>query len=281
MKRLMCVAAVLAAAISVVAASALAAGSPNGTTIYSSLISGGPRSNVPSVGAEAYAFNEFGNQINFSSSSARHLNSVTVTLSSWACVQGTWNNNNCSTPSGATFSQPMTLNIYSVGSDGIDVGTLLATANQTFDVPYRPSASPKCTGADAGKWYQSASKTCFNGLANNVTFNFAGNVTLPDTVAYGIAYNSSHHGYAPLGETACNTTDAGCPYDSLNIALANEPTDVSVGSDPHSGTIWQNSPYGGQYCDSGAAGIGIFRLDSPTSACWASYIPAVQFKARR
>jgi len=44
-------------------------------------------------------------------------------------------------------------------------------------------------------------KTCFNGLANDVTFNFAG-VTVPSTVVYGIAYNTSHYGYSPIGETA-------------------------------------------------------------------------------
>jgi hypothetical protein len=100
-------------------------------------------------------------------------------------------------------------------------------------------------------------------------------VTLPDSVVYGIVYNTSHFGPVPKGEaTACYATSAGCPYDSLNIALSAD-SDVSAGSST-SGTVWQNSPYGSQYCDGGLAGTGTFRADSP---CWTPYVPAVQFKA--
>jgi hypothetical protein len=49
--------------------------------------------------------------------------------------------------SGATFSQPITLNIY----DPSDTVNPNASATQTFAVPYRPSASIKCIG---GRWYQ-------------------------------------------------------------------------------------------------------------------------------
>lgn len=270
MKRLGFFAALVVAAISLVGGSAMAAGggtAVKASVVYNSTIPNGPRSNLPSVGAEAYAFNEFGNEITLAGT-ARSLTSVSVTMSSWACVQGTWHAGNCSTPSGATFSQPITLNIY----DPSDTVTPIASATQTFAVPYRPSASVKCTGANAGKWYQSSSKTCFNGLADNVTFSFSG-VTLPDTVVYGIVYNTSHFGPAPQGEaTACYATAAGCPYDSLNIALSTDD-DVTAGSSA-SGTVWQNSPSPGQYCDDGPAGT--FRADS---GCWAPYVPAVQFKA--
>jgi len=40
-----------------------------------------------------------------------------------------------------------------------------------------------------------------------------------------------------------------------------------------------NSTWTGAYCDNGADGTGSFRLDSPTSACWTGYVPAVQFTA--
>jgi hypothetical protein len=274
MKRVLFLAALVVAAISVVAGSALAAGSPSKTNvIYNSVINGGPPSNLPSVGAEAYAFNEFGNGITFAGT-ARRVSNVVVTLSSWGCVQGTWLNHDCSTPSGATFSLPMTLNIYDAAGT-----TLVATSTQTFTVPYRPSASPKCTGDNAGKWYSSGLKACFNGFASNVTFNFAG-VTLPDRVVYGIAYNTSHYGYTPIGEApACYGTVAGCPYDSLNIALSDETTDVSAGTDTNQGTIWQDSSIASEYCDNGVAGTGTFRLDSVITPCWSPYVPAVQFKA--
>ena len=98
---------------------------------------------------------------------------------------------------------------------------------------------------------------------------------------YGISYNTSHYGYNPVDDAQpCNATEAGCPYDSLNIALVTEPTDVTAGSDTNPHTIWQNSPYASQYCDNGLAGTGTFREDSPT--CSDNYdpsVPAVQFKA--
>ncbi len=269
MKRLIMFAALALAALTVVGSAAAGTGTgAKASVVYNSIIPNGPPANLPSVGPEAYAFNEFGNQINLAGT-ARHLNSVTVTMSSWACVSGAWYTGDCSTPSGAKFSQPITLNVYSP----TDTTTPIATSTQTFAIPYRPSASAKCAALGfPGKWYSSGTKTCFNGLADNVTFSsFTGNLNLPDSVVYGIVYNTRDYGPSPLGVTG--------PYDSLNIALSNEATDVSAGTDTNLGTVWQNSPYGSQYCDGGLAGTGTFRLDSLTSACWTPYVPAVQFKA--
>jgi len=241
-----------------VAGSAMAAGT---SVIFDSTASNGPPSNLPSVGAEAYSFASLGDQVTFASG-PRKLSNVAVTMSSFACVTGHWDGvgGACST-SGQTFSQPITLSIYNVGTDGVSLGTQLATATQTFNIPYRPSASNKCpVNPDVGfptKWYQAGTKTCYNGLANTVTFSFGGNVKLPDTVVYQISYNTSHHGPSPIGDgQACSGTVAGCPYDSLNIALN---TAASVGTDTVSGVVWQDGvPFGG--------------YDS-------TYTPAVQFKA--
>lgn len=264
-----------------VPATALAKGGGPGTSvIYSSYVGNPLVGNLPSVGGEAYAFDELGNAITFAGTN-RKLTNVVVTMSSWACVSGAWFSDDCTTPAGSTFTLPITFNIYGPSVDGgLHPGSLVATSTQTFSIPYRPSASPKCTGDDAGKWYDPSSKTCFNGLATNITFNFSG-VDLPDSVVFGIAYDTTHFGYTPIGESApCYGTVAGCPYDSLNIALSSESaTNPSAGSDVTPGTIWQNSPYGNGYCDGGTAGTDVFRLDSPSSACWAPYIPAVQFKA--
>jgi hypothetical protein len=248
-KRLMFLAALVAAAITVIAGSAMAGGAPvKASVVYNSTVANGPPANIPSLGAEAYSFSEIGNAVTLAGS-ARHLTSVTVTMSSWACVSGSWYAHTCSTPTGSTFAQEITLNIYDAS------GIQIATSTQTFDVSYRPSASSKCTD---GRWYSSGTKTCFNGLADDVTFNFSG-VTLPNDIQYGIAYNTSHHGYSPLGDTAaCNTTSAGCPYDSLNVALSNETTDVSAGTDAVNGS---------------------FLLDKLQSTTYAGLVPAVQFKA--
>jgi hypothetical protein len=235
------------------------------------------------VGAEAYAFNEFGNQIHMTKPAAP-LSSVTVTLSSWACQTGAWYSQDCVTKSGATFTEPITLNLYNPpASMSATPGSLIKSVTHTFTIPYRPSASTRCTGAQAGEWY-AGSQGCFNGKAHNVTFNFQG-LKLPQDVVYGISYNTTDYGPSPYGPTtACHATTAGCPYDSLNIALSEDPTNMTAGSNPNPGTVFQNSPLPSEYCDGGAAGVGVFRLDSPTNACWSVgatgppwYVPAVQF----
>ena len=46
-------------------------------------------------------------------------------------------------------------------------------------------------------------------------FAFApGSVTLPDTLIFGIAFNTAHYGYAPLVVNG--------PYNSLNVATAHQ-----------------------------------------------------------
>lgn len=258
-------------------------GHKNGV-IYSSTVTPLP-GNLPSVGGEAYAFNEFGNSVTFSPGSNRNLSKVVVTMSSWGCASGSWFAHNCQTPEDASFSLPITLNIYNPSSDGVHPGSRIATVTETFEIPYRPSASTQCTG---GRWYQESSKRCYNGLATNITFKLD-HVTVPDSAIFGITYNTSHYGYAPIGQSAaCYSTTAGCGYDSLNIALSEDPTNVTIGTNTNPGKVWQNSPFGSQYCDNGAAGVGSFRLDSPgTPSCWGTgdataapyYVPAIRVYA--
>ena len=184
MKRLV-IAALAVATVCAVAGSALAAGNP-GAVIFDNGSKIGPKSNTPSYGPEAYSYAQIGGEATFAGSK-RVLNSAVVTLSSWACVDGSWQGN-CVTPAGSTYSHPITLNIYDMG------GQLLTSKTQTFDVAYRPSANPaKC--AVPTKWYSTTEKTCFNGLAQDVTFTFDGSTTLPDTVRYGITYGTTHYGH--------------------------------------------------------------------------------------
>jgi hypothetical protein len=207
------------------------------------------------------------------------------------------------TTAGTTFSEPITLNVYSVGANNA-VGGLLATDTQTFNIPYRPSASDPsvysaqgCT-VSGGQWYDATDNACYNGFANNITFSFSGqNVVLPSNVIYGVVYNTSDYGPSPYGEsTACFTTVAGCGYDSLNVGLSQDPTNVSVGSDPNPGTVYWNTATAADYCDDGAGGTGTFRIDGAanTSTCWDGgantgwsvngggspyFVPAVQINA--
>jgi hypothetical protein len=271
---------VLAAACAVFAVSTAAASAAS-TVTYNAAVDPLP-GNLPSVGAEAYAFSEFGDEVTLASGTARKLNTVQVTMSSWGCQQGNWVNKDCVTSPHATFSVPITMNIYNATSTAPGItpvlaGSRIATVTKTFAIPYRPTANLQhCNGPDLGKWWQKASNTCFNGKAANISFNFKSlGLTLPSTVVIGISYDTSHYGYSPIGESpACFSTEAGCAYDSLNIALG--PA-VTVGSKPYPDTVFQNAAFGSEYCDATPL-TGVFNLDSPTSACWSGYVPALQIK---
>jgi len=279
--------------LGVMAAPAVASG---GSAIYDTTVSPSP-GNLPSLGFEATSTSEFGNQISLGGT-ARVLTSVVVQMSSWACQTGS--GATCATTAGSTFNEPITLNIYKVGPANAygpsTVGSLISTTTQTFAIPYRPSADPTdcSTGPNDGtQWYDAALASCFNGYLTNITFTL-GHVNLPTNVIYGIAYNTSDYGSHPYGHsTPCHTSGNNCGYDSLNVALSNEPPAPSVGSDPYQGTVYWDTSYAGFYCDGGAAGTGTFRIDTPagdgsgaTSGCWSVsgttspyYVPAVQFNA--
>ena len=262
------------------------------SVLYNSTVTLSRVGNPPSVGGEAYAFDELGNQVTLTR--AAKAGTIVVTLSSWGCQSGTWTADTCVTAAGAKFTEPITLNIYEAPTattpPTVVPGARILSVTKTFSIPYRPSANAtKCTGSSAGEWYDNALGSCFNGLATNITFNLTSlHLSLPKNLVFGVAYNTSDYGYAPYGDsTACHSTSAGCPYDSLNIGLSQDPTNLSRGTDPNPGTIFQNSPLAGEYCDAGAGGTNAFRLDSPGDPCWGVitsdeapwYIPAVEFNA--
>jgi hypothetical protein len=303
-------AALIAATLGLVVSATPATASPvTSSTVYDSTVSPLP-GNMVSLGYEATQTSEFGNQVTLGGA-ANELNNVVVTMSSWGCQTGSPSNgfgnaNSCVTTPGATFSEPITLNVYNVGANNA-VGSLLATDTQTFAIPFRPSSSDpsdptnSAAGCTGGQWYDSTDNSCYSGLANNITFNLAAqNVVLPNNVIYGIAYNTSDYGAVPYTHaTACAATVAGCGYDSLNVALSQDPTNVSVGSDPNPGQVFWNTATAANYCDGGTGGTGTFRIDGAanTSTCsdggantgWSAgapattgspyFVPAVQFNA--
>jgi len=284
------------------APSALAKVKATDPTVYDSTVHPSP-GNLPSLSYEATQTEEFGNQISFAGT-ARVLDNVLVQMSSWGCQSGNWtadvnSPDVCTTTPGATFTEPITLNIYNVGPASAygpsTAGSLIVSDTQNFNIPYRPSADPNYQtdcAANAtqenvpvsefdGTWYDPALNSCFNGLLTDITFNF-GNVLLPNNVIYGIAYDTSDYGASPnaplyqLGgttptgtswgdSTACHATTEGCGYDSLNLGLSNEPTAPSVGTDAYQGTVYWQLLYAPYYCDQGAAGTGTFRIDEPAN----------------
>lgn len=294
------VVATLGAAMAVPVASASASpGPPAAAVVYDATTN--PLVPMVSEAFEATSTSEFGNEISFAASQPT-LTGATVTMDSWACQSGGWADaaDDCVTTPGTTFSEPVTLNLYSVGPDNT-VGPLLSSTTQTFDIPYRPSDTPSCSSPNNGEFLFNGK--CAHGLPVNISFDL-GAVSVPDTVIYGISYNTSGYGPHPYGyATASAQTPQGCGYDSLNVALSSTQG-PSVGTDPLPGSDFVDSTWGGAYCDNGADGTGTFRWDSVTQVsngdpaalgCVANtdspagnpdpsdnddyYVPAVQFLA--
>ncbi len=224
--------------------------------IYDSIPSPLPL-NVPSLGYQATQTAEFGDLIQFGGT-GRTLAQVTVLMSDWAQASE-W-------PSypgagGATWSHPLTLNLYNVDNSGPypAPGTLLATRTVTASIPWRPAPDPTCPGGTA---WRAGDGNCYNGLAFTVSFDFSG-TTVPNQIIYGLAYNTQTWGANPIGTAG--------PYCSLNFGLASvAPT---TGSDPAPDTAYWNTSTAANYADGGAGGVGTFRRDTN----WTPYSGAIRF----
>ncbi|MFL5737516.1 MAG: fibronectin type III domain-containing protein [Actinomycetota bacterium] len=232
--------------------------------------------NIPSDGFEATSASELGDYATFANDRpSSHLGTVDVLMSSWGCESGNWFSGDCVTTAGATFSEDVTFTIYE--NNGGGVGPQIAQETKSFDIPYRPSADAvNCTGDDAGKWYSATDNQCYNGFATPITFDFSNqDISLPSSVIYGVAYNTTHYGDSPIGESAdCYTSSGGCGYDSLNVGVSS--TTPTVGTDDDPDGVFQNSSWGGAYCDGGTGGTGSFRLDT-SPGCWMGFNPDVTF----
>jgi hypothetical protein len=128
-------------AAAVVSASTAGAAS---AAIYNNIPSPLPKL-MSSQGFQSGETSEFGGQVQFAGT-ARKNPTVKVALSSWGCQKGSpyWRfseGTKCETAAGAKFSEPLTLNIYAVEPN--KPGALLKTVTQTFEIPFRPSASKK------------------------------------------------------------------------------------------------------------------------------------------
>lgn len=223
----------------------------NAEVIYSNL----PQTLAPnyaSLGYEATSTSEFGKEIAFAGS-ARELTSATITMSDWARASDFPGY----TPGDSNgFYHDITLNIYAVGTNGVP-GALLGSKTQNQYIPYRPDGAGPYTATDGNQ---------YNGVAFNLNFDLSSlNLTVPDQIIYGVAYNTGDYGANPL--------HANGPYNSLNYACDDVPT--LVGSDLSMDTAYLNSKWAGNYTDAGAGGLGIFREDTK----WTGYRPMAQFEA--
>jgi hypothetical protein len=205
----------------------------------------------PSLGFQATQTSEFGDRVSLGGTD-RKLTTVQVTMVNWARYedynvggqyydQGQW--------AGNGFNHNLTLNIYNAGT-GLNHGGLIASITQSTFIQYRPTG-----------W-------SFNGYAQNVSFDFSSlNVTLPNDIVWGIAYNTQTWGANPIGATG--------PYNSLNVGLNTAAGGgITAGSTDLDRLFWDTDT-AGWYADGGAGGVGIFREDWQ----WTGYNPMATINA--
>lgn len=227
--------------------------------VYDALPSVSPQTNYPSQPFQAQQVSEFGDYIKLGGSN-RVLDSVTVTMSTWARYSE-YSANTDYNSSG--WSLPITVNIYGdqFNSNGAPTNRI-ASVEKTINIPWRPEGDSSCpnTGYGAGFAWKAGDGTCKNGLAFNATFDLSSlKATLPDDIVVSFAYNTETYGAHP--------THVSGPYNSLNIAIPSGQG-VSVGSDNNTGAVVINaaSNAAGAYGDT-AKPYGIFRKDTG----WGSY----------
>jgi len=210
--------------------------------------------NMPSQPFQAQQTSEFGDYVHLAGTS-RLLRTVTVTFSDWALYSDYTTDARYSGNS-VSWTHPITLNIYNVvpGTPLNKLGSKIATVTQTSTIPWRPVGDPNCpdTGYGAGFAWRASDGNCYNGLAFNLTFDLSSlNVTLPNDLIVGVAYNTETYGAAPIGSNG--------PYNSLNVGAVGTAT---VGTDDNTDRVFWNTSTAGYYSDGGAAGVGIFREDT-------------------
>jgi len=216
---------------------------PSATTVYDAIPSPLPP-NMASLGFQATQTSEFGDHVNLGGTN-RVLNTVTVTMSDWA-LYSTYASDTRYSGNSATWSHPITVNVYSnhLGTNGAP-DTVLATTTENITIPWRPAADPAC-----GTAWKASDGACYNGIAFNAVFDLSSpNVTLPNDVIVGVAYNTQSWGYAPLGVDG--------PYNSLNVGLEGAAT---VGTDNNTDNVFWNTSTAASYTDGGPAGF--FREDT-------------------
>ncbi|HQZ36090.1 MAG TPA: right-handed parallel beta-helix repeat-containing protein, partial [Ilumatobacteraceae bacterium] len=241
-------AAVLLAAIGVVTVAPLvAAAAPQPTAVYDAI---GPTlpGNVVSLAFESTQTSEFGDLVQLAPG-PRQLDSVDVVLSSWGCQDGNYQTSTCVTTPGATFSHPITLNLYeSTPGVGDGVGNLVLSQTKTFDIPYRPTGNlfhcPNVLGETTGKWWNGTA--CMSGLATIITFDFPALPTVPTNLIWSVAYNTTSQGYNPIGAASCLSEDGACGYDALNVGAETLTPDATAGYDVDEDALLWNSVYGGR-----------------------------------
>jgi MYXO-CTERM domain-containing protein len=196
--------------------------------------------NYTSQPYQAQQVSEFGDRVTFAGS-ARQLTSATITMSMWGRYED-WNVGGqyygTGAYAGTGYTQSFTLKIYESGTGNLP-GAVIASVTQDKFIQYRPTV-----------WASA------NGIAQNITFDLSGlGVTLPESIVWGLAFNTQNYGASPTGTNG--------PYNQLNVCYNQSsswaPADggVTVGSTDLS-TKFINSNLSSQY--GGLGTVGTFSL---------------------
>jgi len=257
-----------------------------GTVVYDSIVvnsKGNTSSYIASLGYECCSTDEFGDSLVLTQGGGR-LKTIQVVLDSWGCQSGDgYGATSCTTTPGSKFAWPITVNVYSLTgypSGYPQVGLLLDSQTQTFNIPYRPSSNRKCNNIALGAFIGQVDKECDYGIADVVTFNMSlPKVYLPNQVIVTVAYNTSDSGYSPVGHqgpypNGCYQPN--CPYDSLNVsAWGNGGSDDNIGQAADPNGVMVNFTNPGFYCanNPNTPPGGTLVDDTP---CWTGYHPEIK-----
>lgn len=215
--------------------------------------------NSTSLGFHATGTSEFGDLVRLSGA-AHYIDSVTVTMSSWA-IRSDYP---ADTGSAFGFNHPITLKLYAVDRRGglPKPGALLVTVTRSFLIPWRPE--PDTVSTSPLRPWRAADGAHYTGLAFNVTFELGALArSLPDEIVFSVSFDTQSQGAAPLGRPG--------PYDALHLALGDQPP--APGADVEPGVVFWKTAAAAHYADRGSAGTNQLRRD----AGWASLQPAVRF----
>ena len=212
-------------------------------TVFDSLPAANPGS-LASYGMQAYQMKEFGQRLQLAGT-ARELSSIEVGFVDWACENWASGANLCTTTPGASFTVPITVNVYEAGPSAETVGALVATTSRDVAVPFRPSASVECGD---NRWSPNGGTDCFNGYYFTSVFDFAGAPILPDDVVVSVTYNTHTQGFTPTGVLG--------PVDSFNVAVSGTLGATGSVADPTT-SVFVNSSTAAHYTPDGVDGTGI------------------------
>lgn len=117
-------------------------------------VNGKPNEDTFSQDYEAFSGKgQFGGQIETVITSSRVVKRLTTQLDVFACEHGEYQLENCFTlKPKKSFSQTWAANIYEVGA-GNEPGALVATAQATFKLHFRPTTNVSCPATSEGKGF--------------------------------------------------------------------------------------------------------------------------------